>query len=190
MPSSTEPLVILARLGAPHGVRGALHVNNAGEHLRRLVGNSIKAVNPTGETNGILTQYFIKGDFTLKRCDMRSVEFAEVTTREAAAALTNAYLAYSLESLRALVQSERRGKNPHMADLWYFEMIGLTVLDYESGEPIGSIASVEEMGRNTLVGVTLAAQVGITIEVPLDYPHWQDVDLAQRQVSLSAWRDF
>lgn len=190
MPTPTEPLVILARLGAPHGVRGALHINQAGEHLRRLVGTTVKVVNPTGETNGVLTQYFHKGDFTLKRCDTRSVEFTEVTTREAAAALTQSYIAHSLEAMRALVQLERREMHPRLTDLWYFEMIDLTVLDSQSGKAIGRITFVEELGLNTLVSVALAAAADRVIEIPLDYPHWQNVELAQRQVALSAWQDF
>ena len=196
--SAKEPVVALARLGSPNGVRGALNVNQAGHHLRGFVGKKITVCKVTGGEAGILTNYTIKGDFTLLRAepakgDVTRVQFSEINDRDAAAALTNHVIAAPLAALRAAATAERKNEVISLTDLWYFELLGLSVLDAESGKEIGRIAAVEDLGLNTTVTIEPAAAGSLIVsplEIPLEYPHWQKPDLSERRIALAEWRAF
>jgi ribosomal 30S subunit maturation factor RimM len=198
MSEAKEPLVVLARLGRPHGVRGALSVSQAGAHLSHWVGQKLRVCKPLGEAAGTLTDYTTKGDFTLGRTEpakgeITRVQFAEIQDRDAAAALTNFYLGAPLAELRALVSKERGGKVPALTDLWYFELLGLAVIDAATQTQLGQIAAVEDLGLNTTVIIEPAAGKSLLaapLEIPLEYPHWQELDLAQNRVSLAEWHLF
>ncbi len=198
MSEAKEPLVALARLGRPHGVRGALSVGQAGAHLRHWAGKKVCVCKPLGEAGGTLTDYATKGDFTLSRTEpakgeITRVQFSEIQDRDAAAALTNFYLAAPLAELRALVIKERGGKVPAMTDLWYFELLGLVVTDADTQKNIGHIAAVEDLGLNTTVVIEPAAgeaMLAAPLEIPLEYPHWQQLDLPGNRVTLAEWRIF
>jgi ribosomal 30S subunit maturation factor RimM len=77
--------------------------------------------------------------------------------------------------------------------LWYFEMFGLTVVDSRDNQQIGHISAIEELGKNTLVTITLnearsPGQQEITL--PLEYPHWGEADLDRNEIQLAEWQHF
>lgn len=184
MSEMKEPLVTLARLGAPHGVRGGLSVNQVGEHLQRFTGKKIAVVDAQGKH---------KGDFTLSRVDGTRVQFAELNDRDAAAKLTNYSIAAPLSSLQEMAKAERKNAAQTIAELWYFELVGLTVFDADTQKELGRISVVEDLGLNTVVSIEPAtgeSLIAAPLEIPLDYPHWQKPDLETRSVRLAEWRVF
>lgn len=134
----------------------------------------------------------------LKRCDPAKGEVARVTfeglaDRDQAATLTNLLIAVPRSELSELAAAARKGEPEHLSDLWFFEMIGLAVRDAESTTPFARITAVEELGQNTLVTLEpLPGQTLLTrrLELPLEYPHWQNVDVSRNEVTLSEWKAF
>lgn len=184
MSEMKEPLVTLARLGAPHGVRGALSVSQVGEHLQRFTGKKIAVVDAQGKH---------KGDFTLSRVDGARVQFAELNDRDAAAKLTNYSIAAPLTLMREMAQADRTQAPVTISELWYFELTGLNVFDADTQQALGRISQVEDLGLNTVVSiepVTGASLIAAPLEIPLNYPHWQKPDLETRSVCLAEWRVF
>lgn len=179
---STKPsLVILARIGRPHGVRGALHVDQAGAHLGHFAGHGVYVGNEQ-QSN----------ELKLERVDTSTVQFAGIHDRDAAAALTNRFILVPLDALKEIVQRERINGAPKIADLWYFELVGMQVIDAESQKPLGKISHVEDSGLNTLVSIEPGpgAELAKTLDIPLEFPHWHAPDLALNQIGLSEWRIF
>ncbi len=192
------PLVILARIGSPHGVRGALSVNQAGEHLRDFSGKKILICPAQNVVNGILHEYTVKAEMQINRVDPVKgtplrLELDGLTDRDVAKGFTNCLIATPLAELRAQVQARRSGQSPNLHDLWYFEIVGLEVIEAEGRKPVGKITQVEDLGLNTVITVERppAGDKGSTaLEIPLDHPNWQSVDLANHTVSISDWQIF
>lgn len=179
-----EPFVTLARLGAPHGVKGGLSVNQVGEHLQHFAGKKVIVVDTQGRH---------KGDFTLSRIDSSRVQFSELHDRETAASLTNHFIAAPLTLMREMAKAERTQAPVSISELWYFELKGLTVFDAETQQELGRISHVEDLGLNTVVSVEPAPReslISAPLEIPLNYPHWQKPDLDTRSVRLAEWRVF
>ena len=198
MAQQNHPLVVLARIGSPHGVRGALSVNQAGEHLRDFTGKKILICPSQNVVNGILSNYTVKAEMLLNRVDPAKgiparIELAGLTDRDVAKGLTNCLIATPLAELRAQVHAERAGESPNLHDLWYFEIVGLEVIEAESRKPVGKISQVEDLGLNTVVTVETppsGEKGAITFEIPLEHPNWQKVDLASHTISISDWQIF
>jgi len=162
---------VLARIGRPHGVRGALKLNQIGLHLATFVAQKV----------------FV-GDkaLTLRNLNGEIATFEEIKDRDAAATLTNLEIAVPQQELTRIIASERLQKPTLLTDLYYLEMIGLRVSDAHSNQPIGRIITVEDLDENTLV--TVADENGIEFLVPVDYPHWQKLDLAAGEIALAEWQ--
>lgn len=194
----TPPLVVLARIGSPHGVRGALSVNQAGEHLRDFAGKKILICPSQNVVNGILSNYTIKAEMQLNRVDPAKgvptrIELEGLSDRDVAKGLTNCLIATPLAELRAQVHAERSGQSPSLHELWYFEIVGLEVVEAESRKPVGKITQIEDLGLNTVVTVETPAsgeKGALTFEIPLEHPNWQKADLANHTVSISDWQIF
>lgn len=196
-PTPAEPLVLLARIGRPHGVRGALHIDLAGEHLRHIINQKLAILSLPTHPTPVITDYAVKTNLTLAKVEPatgepRYVQFQEIADRDAAAALTNYAIAAPLSAMRILAANEHRSATPALSQLWYFEIVGLTVLNATDGKKLGSITAIEDLGRNTVI--TIQPEKGNTLthplEIPLNYPHWQGVDLARGTVRLSEWEHF
>ncbi len=196
--TTNPPLVVLARIGSPHGVRGALSVNQAGEHLREFTAQKVLICPSQNVVNGILSHYTVKAEMLLNRVDPAKgiparIELAGLTDRDIAKGLTNCLIATPLAELRARVQAERAGKSPRLHDLWYFEIVGLEVIEAGSRKPIGKITEIEDLGLNTVLTVETPAsgeKGAVKFEIPLEHPNWQEVDLANHAVSISEWQIF
>lgn len=193
----STPLVFLARIGSPHGVRGALNVNLAGQHLRDFHGKNVSICEPKNLVNGLLTDYGNARSIELARVepahgDVQRVQFTGINDRDAAAALTNQMIGAPLDAVRALAAAGRAEGEVPLSELWYFEMVGLSATDAVSGQVIGEITHVEDHGRNTVLTLSLANAVGgqHSVDIPLDYPGWQKADVSQRKVMLTDWQIF
>lgn len=189
--------VVLARVGRPHGVRGMLHVDLAGNHLRDFVGQSVELCRAAQISQVLFAPKILK-TLTLEKAepphgDVRSVAFAGIADRESAAQLTHLLIVQPFALMRQRARAQHGSQYVPFADLWYFEMYGLGVVDSESKKTIGIISQIEDLGRNTLVTVTLneahsAQQRAITL--PLEYPHWGEADLDRREITLAEWQHF
>lgn len=191
-----EPMVVLARIGRPHGVRGGLSIDQAGENLHRFVNQKVAVCEIT--TGSVIGDFKTRATLTLSRVEPASgvparIAFAEIADRDQAAALTHTAVCAPLSALRALAASGRKAPQAPLTDLWYFELIDLDVVDADSQTVIGKISRIDDMGLNTVLTVTPAggqALLAAPLDIPLSYPHWGEADLAARRVALAEWRIF
>lgn len=195
--SPENSFVVLGRLGRPHGVHGMLRIDLAGEHLRDFVGQQIMLCQ--GEKIAqVITAPTILRTLTLDKAEpahgtVSRLAFAGINDRTAAEQLTRLLLVQPIALMRQRARAQHGRQNVAIGHLWYFELYGLTVIDAESGAPIGHITQIEDLGRNTLVTVTLnegqaAAQRDVVL--PLEYPYWGEADLDRQQIQLAEWRHF
>jgi ribosomal 30S subunit maturation factor RimM len=189
--------VVLGRVGRPHGVRGMLHVDFAGSHLRDFVGESV-ALCRTDKIAQLVRAPTILQSMLLEQAepangDVNRVAFAGVTDRDAAARLTHLLIVQPLALMRQRARAQHASARMPITRLWYFEMFGLTVVDSRDNQQIGHISAIEELGKNTLVTITLnearsPGQQEITL--PLEYPHWGEADLDRNEIQLAEWQHF
>ncbi len=189
--------VVLARVGRPHGVRGMLHVDLAGNHLRDFVGQNV-ALCRADKIEQLITAPKILKSLVLDRAepaqgDVDRIAFAGIADRDTAAELTNLLVVQPIALMRQKARAQHGSQHVPMANLWYFEMYGLSVVDSQSKIPIGIISQIEDLGKNTLITVTLneahSAQQREII-LPLEYPHWGEADLDRQEITLAEWQHF
>ncbi len=176
---------------------GQLHVDRAGENLRAFVGKQVLLCSANSNAVLVAPETTTK-TILLKRCDpakgeVNRVTFEGLADRDQAATLTNMLIVAPRSELSQLVATARQAPPQHLADLWYFEIIGLSVRDADSNELFARITAVEELGQNTLVSLEpLPGQNLLTrrIELPLEYPQWQNMDFSRNEVTLAEWKPF
>lgn len=189
--------VVLGRLGRPHGVRGMLHVDFAGSHLREFVGENV-ALCRMDKLAQLVRAPTILQSLLLEKAEpangeVNRVAFAEVTDRDAAARLTHLLIVQPLTLMRQRARAQHKSARLPIIRLWYFEMFGLTVVDGRDNQPIGHISAIEELGKNTLVTITLNEvrdRAKREITLPLEYPHWGEADLDRNEIQLAEWQHF
>jgi ribosomal 30S subunit maturation factor RimM len=194
---NSNPLVVLGRIGRPHGVLGQLHVDRAGENLRAFTGKNVQLC-PAAGYSMLVDARSATRTILLKSCDPAKGEVSRVTfeglaDRDQAATLTNQLIAVPRSELAELAAAGRKGEPQHLSDLWYFEMIGLTVRDGETATVFARITAVEELGQNTLVTLEPLPEQNLLsrrFELPLEYPHWKNVDVSRNEVTLAEWKPF
>jgi ribosomal 30S subunit maturation factor RimM len=192
---SENAYVLLGRLGRPHGVRGMLHVDLAGNHLRDFIGQNVtlcsaEKIDPLIITPGILRTLTLE-KAEPARGDVGRVAFAGVADRDSAARLTNLLIVQPLALMRQKARTQHGSQHVQISNLWYFEMLGLKVIDAEDNAFVGMITAIEDMGRNTLVCVALSADSAERhLEIPLEYPYWGRADLDRQEIQLAEWRHF
>lgn len=189
--------VVLGRIGRPHGVRGMLRVDLAGNHLRDFVGQSVELCS-AGKIEQLIIAPKIFRTLILERAEptegyVQCIAFSGITDRESAAQLTNLLIVQPLALMRRMAREQHASQHVPFASLWYFEMFGLQVIDSESNRAIGVISQIEEWGSNALVTITLnearsAQQRKITL--PLEYPYWGEADLDRQEITLAEWQHF
>ena len=174
-----------------------LHVDRAGDNLRAFSGKSIQLCAATGNAL-LLDGKVATKSLRLTRCEPAKGEVTRIalegySDRDQAAALTNFLITVPRGELAKVVARQRSSVPQTLADLWYFEMIALTVVDAETNTAFARIVQVEELGQNTLVtleplpGQTLFSR---TIDLPLEYPFWGNVNLAKQEITLAEWKLF
>jgi ribosomal 30S subunit maturation factor RimM len=195
-----DSYVVLARVGRPHGVRGMLHVDLTGDHLRDFVGENVTLCRAAQFRQVIAHPQIIKSLMLEKtepaHGEVKSVGFAGIADRDSAAQLTNLLIVQPFALMRQKARAQHGSQHVPFADLWYFEMYGLSVVDSGSKKPIGVISQIEDLGKNTLVTIQLnsysspSASVPGKITLPLEYPHWGEADLDRQEITLAEWEHF
>ncbi|GGE30085.1 ribosome maturation factor RimM [Agaricicola taiwanensis] len=161
----TSPLVLVAVIGAPHGVRGEVRVKPFTEDAEAL-----KRYGPLGLEDGRT----LKVKSLRVQKDMAVVRFDGIDTREAAAALTNARLFVPRECLPEPDDDET---------FLHADLIGLRV-EKEDGSTVGEIVAVPNFGAGDLLEVRPSAG-GKTIYLPFTLAFVPTVDLAGGKVVVT-----
>lgn len=164
--SGSDPFIILARIGAPNGVRGAARVKLFGD-------------DPTSLTDGPLRRADGKGAITLtglrpgKTPDMVVATFEGVTSREQAAALNGVELGLPRSALPDVEDED---------DFYHTDLIGLEAR-LNDGSRFGEIMQVANYGADDLLDVK-PDRGGPTVLVPFTKAIVPTVKLADGYVVL------
>lgn len=191
------PLIVLGRVGRPHGVTGLLHIDRPGDNLREFTGKEVHLCKAHGNS-AILDETSVVKSIVLTRCEpakgeVTRIQFANLRDRDEAANLTNLLVAVPQSDLSAIAAAKRKSPPQGLHDLWFFEIMGLTVVDAESQIPFARITHIEDLGHNTLIALEPLPNQSLLqrrLDIPLEYPHWENADLNARSIKLSEWKAF
>ena len=150
--------VVLARVGAPHGVRGEVRLKSFAENPADIAGYGPLAADD-GRAFRILA---IRP--TAKSPDTFVVRFEGVDDRDAAAALTGTDLGVERAALPAAEADE----------FYHADLVGLAAVD-EGGAPLGRVTAVVNYGAGDLLD--LATDDGKTVLVPFTRAVVPEVDI-------------
>ncbi len=161
MPSEpTDEMVVIGRLGAPHGIRGELRLFSVSDVPGRFEG--LREMWWQGAARGAWRR--LRVDQLRSGGDHYLVRFAGFATREQAGALSHGHLALPARERPVLPRGS------------YFidQVVGLLV-ETESGQPLGRIAEVYRTGANDIYAVQgpagellLPAVKSVVLEVDLE----------------------
>ncbi len=164
------PLVAIAVVARPHGVRGELRVTRLNPESTLLYDLDAILLHQGGEDRPYAVQSARQGP---KGAVL--MRLAGVADREAADALRGAE-----------VRVPRSALPPTDDDEWYFvDLIGLTAVD-EAGEALGEVVDVLEYPTIDCLAVYDGSEVR---EVPMNEPYLIDVRLEEGRVILSGIDD-
>lgn len=138
MTSGAQPDLRIGRVLKAHGVRGGVRVESLTDFPDRFAPGSQVTVagrRLTIERSGVSDAGIL-------------LTFAEISDREEAARLTGAYLTVPLSEARAL-PAER---------FYHFQLVGLQVIDRQSGGRLGTVAEVLANPANDLLRVVDSAR--------------------------------
>lgn len=161
----TQP-VVLGRIGAPHGVKGAVHVQSFTEPLDNILQYPVWYVSQAGHWQA----YKVSHSKTQTKGFIVTLE--GVNDRDAAILLTNAEIAIERSELPELPTGE----------YYWTDLIGLEVFA-ESGENLGRVTELFETGANDVLvvrGETKERLIPYLPEVVLA------IDLASKRMQV-AW---
>lgn len=131
----SEPLVLLARIGAAHGVRGEVRVKPFGDpHMLDQYGRLTTADNRTLRIKAMRIQKA-----------MAVVKFEGINSREEAEALNGAELYVERSKL----------PEPEEDEFYVSDLIGMTVVDRQGG-PVGTIRDVPNFGAGDMLEIVPA----------------------------------
>lgn len=156
--------VLLAVIGAPHGVRGEARVKSFAADP-----GAFDAYGPLRDARGRVFEVVSKRPL---KDDMFVARFKGCEDRDAAAALTHVELFAPRDRLPA----------PEEDEYYVADLIGLDAVD-EAGRLLGRIASVENYGAGDILELAPAGG-GETALIPFRDPFVGEVDLAARRVVL------
>lgn len=161
-----ERRVVMAVVGAPHGVRGEARVKSfAGDPL------AIADFGTLFSADG--TAYEIEGGRLLKD-DMLVVKFAHLSTPEAVKALTGTELFIDRANL----------PEPDEEEFYHADLIGLDVAE-AGGEPFGKILAIHDYGAGDILEIRPAGGGGTWL-LPFTRAAAPAIDLAARRVTIDA----
>lgn len=192
-----DSLVVLARVGRPHGVRGDVTLDRVGEHLRYFLGKEIllcrsETYQPTLDLTS-QSQTLQLSRLMPQEGPVTRAGFSGIENRESAQKLTGSLIATSLNGMRAIALKERGTAQATLDALWYFEILALVVVDAATNTPFAEISAVDEWEKNVIVTLSPRPRQNLlagTLEIPLLYPHWGLADLDRREIPLSEWQIF
>jgi 16S rRNA processing protein RimM len=156
---ATEP-ILLARIGAAHGVRGEVRVKSFAAEPQALAGYG-----PLAAADGRL--------FHIERLrpakEVVVVKFRGVDTRDAAEALNGTDLYVARERL----------PEPEDDEFYYADLIGMSAVSAE-GEPLGTVVAVHNFGAGDMLDI--APPRGPSLLVPFTREAVPEVDLAAQRL--------
>ncbi|MHA1190260.1 MAG: ribosome maturation factor RimM [Alphaproteobacteria bacterium] len=158
-----DTLVLVGRIGAPHGIGGALRVKSFTDDPLAL-----GAYGPLQSNDG--RQFTVKSARPAKT--MLVVRFAEVADRDAAEALTGIELFVPRSVLPAVSDDD---------EFYFADLIGLAVVD-TGDRQVGTVVAVPDFGAGTLLEI--APQSGDTLFVPFTMAAVPVVDIAGRRIVI------
>ncbi|HRE21097.1 MAG TPA: ribosome maturation factor RimM [Rhabdaerophilum sp.] len=167
---STCPLperrVVMAVVGAPHGVRGEARVKSfAGDPLAIADYGTLFAADGTA--------FDIENGRLLKD-DMLVVKFTHLATPEAVKALTGTELFVDRANL----------PEPDEEEFYHADLIGLDVAE-AGGEPFGRILAIHDYGAGDILEIRPASGGGTWL-LPFTKAAAPVIDLAARRVTIDA----
>ena len=163
--------VVIAVVGAPHGLRGEVRVKAYTEDPM-AVGDYGPLSGADGKTYRIKALRPVKDDIIIARLD-------SVADRTAAETITN------------LVLSVARSQLPPVEDddeFYHADLVGLTVLD-EAGEAIGQVVGLMNFGAGDMLDIKLK-RPGPTALLPFTKAFVPTIDLAGKVIHARPPADF
>lgn len=156
-------LIVLARIGAPHGVQGEVRVKSFTEDPMAIAGYG-PLVDPSGQCFNIVSARPAKG--------VLIVRFKGVDSREAAEALKGVELGVDRSVL----------PEPDDADEFYHaDLIGMIAVDAQ-GEPVGTVRAVNDYGAGDVIEIALSR--GGTELVAFTRVNVPEIDIATRRLTV------
>jgi 16S rRNA processing protein RimM len=164
-----DHLVVIGRLGRPHGVDGEIRVHPTGPTLASLaVGDRVEVIPPGGASRREVEIIEIRP--TSGSLLMR---FAGAETREAASALTGWTIGVPVERRASLTEPD---------EFYVTELIGCTVVI--DSDDLGEVVDVYEGAANDALVVRPAE--GDDVLVPFTRDAVEDLDLTARRIRIRA----
>ncbi len=169
MTSSDDQKVLLAKIGAAHGIRGEVRVKPFGD-------------DPLSFTDyGVLTTKDGKRTFEVEKARVQKTvvvtRFKGITDRNQAEELNGIELYVSRDQL----------PEPDEDEFYYSDLNGLTVCD-QTGDPLGQIVAVQDFGAGDLLEVR--PKRGRTFYIPFTRDFVPEIDLAERRVLVDLPEDY
>lgn len=169
MSSNETPRVLMARIGAAHGIRGEVRVKPFGD-------------DPLSFTDyGVLTTKDGQQSFEVMAARVQKTvvitKFKEITDRNRAEELNGTDLYIDRDKLPETDEDE----------FYHSDLDGLNVLD-PSGEPLGKIVAVQDFGAGDLLEIR--PRRGRTYYVPFTKDFVPDIQIAKGHVTVALPEDY
>lgn len=165
-PVASPPLIEVGRIARPHGVRGELRVQlHWSESDALLTADEVWVQLPDAEAHAMKVEGARRADRAIL------LRLAEITDRDAAAALRGASVSVPRKALPVAEEGE----------FYLCDLIGARVL--EPGGEVGAV--VEIRGHPSVDCLVIRTEEGRLLEQPLVAPWFERVDLDAHCVYLS-----
>lgn len=169
MSKSDSQKVLMAKIGAAHGIRGEVRVKPFGG-------------DPLSFTDyGVLTTKDGKQSFEVERARVQKTvvvtKFKEIRDRNQAEELNGTELYIERDQL----------PEPEEDEFYYSDLNGLGVLD-QAGEPLGKIVAVQDFGAGDLLEIR--PKRGRTFYIPFTREFVPEISLADGRVTVDLPEDY
>ncbi|MEP2703585.1 MAG: ribosome maturation factor RimM [Roseibium sp.] len=169
MSSSETSKVLMATIGAAHGIRGEVRVKPYGDDLLSFTDYSVLTTKDGKQSFEVVSARVKKTVVITK--------FAEIKDRNQAEALNGIDLYIDRDEL----------PEPEEDEFYYSDLNGLSVLD-PGGELLGKIAAVQDFGAGDLLEIR--PKRGKTFYVPFTKDFVPKINLGEGQVTLDLPEDY
>lgn len=161
-----EDVFPIGRIGKPHGIKGEVSFHFDDDIFDRLDSDYLIL-----EVDGILVPFFME-EYRFRNDSTVLVKFCDIDTQEQARQLTHCDVFFE----RSKAEEEEEG------ELSWAQIIGFSVVDSDSGQPVGTISSVDDSTINTLFEVVTPD--GKDVLIPASDDLIEDVNTHQRTITL------
>ncbi|MEM5583338.1 ribosome maturation factor RimM [Roseibium sp. AS2] len=169
MTSSDDRKVLMARIGAAHGIRGEVRVKPFGSDPLSFADYGT-LVTKDGSRSFEVEKVRVQKTVVITR-------FKGLTDRNQAEELNGVELYISRDQL----------PEPEEDEFYYSDLTGLAVID-QGGETLGKIAAVQDFGAGDLLEVR--PQRGNTFYIPFTKDFVPEINLAEGQVRVDLPEDY